>query len=110
MISTFQEYSEQARSFAHYPKDLSVAYLLLGLTGEAGELANKYKKVLRDDSGEMSTDAILAMRAEVGDVLWYLDRLAETLGSSLEDEATHNIAKLTDRHNRGVVSGSGDQR
>jgi len=107
---TFLEYREQARTFESFPKDISVAYLLLGLGGEAGELQNKYKKILRDESGLLTEEAVLEMRKEIGDVLWYLDRLAESLGSSLEQEARHNIAKLTDRHRRGVISGSGDNR
>lgn len=107
---TFLEYSEQARTFESFPKDVTVAYLLLGLGGEAGELQNKYKKILRDESGELTEEAVLAMRQEIGDVLWYLDRLAEALGSTLEQEAKYNIAKLADRHRRGVIGGSGDNR
>lgn len=107
---TFLEYNRQARAFASYPKDLSVAYLLLGLGGEAGELQNKYKKILRDESGLLTEEAVLEMRKEIGDVLWYLDQVAEALGSSLEQEARYNIAKLTDRYQRNVIGGSGDNR
>lgn len=113
---TFLEYSEQARTFESFPKDVTVAYLLLGLGGEAGELQNKYKKILRDARVELTEEAVLpeeavlAMRQEIGDVLWYLDRLAAALGSTLEQEAKYNIAKLTDRQRRGVIGGSGDNR
>lgn len=110
MIATFNDYSAEARSTEFFPKDLSIAYLVIGLAGETGELCNKYKKVLRDEGGELTERSLLEMRAEVGDVLWYLDRLAECLGSSLHTEAIANIRKLKDRHARGVVSGSGDNR
>lgn len=110
MIVSFNEYSAQARSTEFFPKDVSIAYLLMGLAGESGEICNKYKKVLRDEGGELTEQRINEMRAEIGDVLWYLDRLAEHLGSSLGVEAHNNIVKLKDRHARGVVAGSGDNR
>lgn len=110
MIPTFHEYSAEARSTEFFPKDLSIAYLVIGLAGETGELCNKYKKVLRDEGGELTEQSLLDMRKEVGDVLWYLDRLAENLGTSLGAEAFNNIKKLKDRHARGVVAGSGDNR
>ena len=110
MIATFNDYSVEARSTEFFPKDLSIAYLVIGLSGETGEICNKYKKVLRDAEGELTEQSLLEMRKEVGDVLWYLDRLAECLGSSLQAEAVNNIKKLKDRHARGVVAGSGDNR
>lgn len=110
MIPTFNEYSAEARSTEFFPRDLSIAYLVIGLAGETGELCNKYKKVLRDEGGELTEQNLLDMRKEVGDVLWYLDRLAENLGTSLGAEAFNNIKKLKDRQARGVVAGSGDNR
>jgi NTP pyrophosphatase (non-canonical NTP hydrolase) len=73
----------------------ALCYLALGLAGEAGEVANKVKKVYRDDAG---TDAIID---ELGDVLWYLSETARELGTSLEVVAHLNIKKLEERHLKG---------
>lgn len=107
---TFKEYSIAAAKTAHYPQDVALAYLTLGLCGEAGELANKYKKVLRDDDGVMSEDKLAQMEAEAGDALWYLARLCDELGTSLDQVAQANIIKLASREKRGAISGSGDNR
>ena len=107
---TFKEYSTAAAKTAHYPQDVALAYLTLGLNGEAGELSNKYKKVLRDDDGVMTDDKIEQMLAEAGDVLWYLARLCDEMGSSLEEVAKNNIVKLASRESRGAIVGSGDNR
>lgn len=110
MAFSFTEYARAAKKTAHYPQDVGLAYLVLGLNGEAGELSNKYKKVLRDEDGILSAEKILEMRAECGDVLWYLDRLCHELGTSLDKVAKDNIVKLASREKRGVISGSGDNR
>jgi NTP pyrophosphatase (non-canonical NTP hydrolase) len=107
---TFREYSTAAAKTANYPKDVGLAYLTLGLAGEAGEVANKYKKVLRGDEENLSPERILAMLSEVGDVLWYCARLCDELGVPLEQVAKENIFKLAAREERGTVRGEGDKR
>ena len=83
-------------------------YTTMGLTGEAGEVANKLKKVLR---GDYKLEEIKQEVAdELGDVLWYVAVLGEVLGYDLETIAQKNLIKLYDRKKRGVIQGSGDKR
>lgn len=105
-----KEYQEAAVKTAIYGEGSVINYPILGLVGEAGELANKYKKVLRDDGGLLSEEKRLALAFELGDVLWYCAALSRDLGVSLEDICKANIKKLQDRHKRGVIQGSGDNR
>lgn len=99
-------YQEYAATTAIYPKEAKVAYPILGAIGELGELANKYKKVIRDG---VELDIEDAMK-ELGDVLWYLSAIANDLGVSLGHIAALNLQKLADRQERGVLGGSGDTR
>jgi NTP pyrophosphatase (non-canonical NTP hydrolase) len=85
-------------------------HLVLGLVGESGEVAEKFKKWVRDlDSDETRIDRA-DIAKELGDVLWYLAVLADYLDLSLDDIATANLAKLASRRSRGVLGGSGDNR
>jgi len=102
------EYQERAGETAIYPDGLN--YPILGLAGEAGELCNKYKKILRDKGGEADVNDIDQMAKELGDVLWYVAQIATELGTDLETVARRNLMKLEDRQNRGVLGGSGDDR
>lgn len=104
------EYQELAIQTAIYPQAYAVFYPALGLAGEAGEVANKIKKVFRDDGGMVSEEKRTQLKAELGDCLWYLAGLARDLGVSLEEAAQENIAKLMSRKERGVLGGSGDNR
>ena len=101
-------YQQQATETAIY-KD-KVIYPTLGLAGEAGEIANKVKKVLRDSSGEIQEDVRQNLIDELGDVLWYIAALATDLKVELSEVADRNIEKLNSRKNRGVIGGSGDNR
>lgn len=88
-----------------------IVYPTLGLVGEAGEVAGKVKKILRDKNGDFSSQEVGdALRDELGDVLWYLAAVADDLGMCLEEIARRNIEKLTSRRERGVIGGSGDNR
>lgn len=85
-------------------------YTTLGLVSEAGEIAGKVKKIMRDDGLEITEEHRAAIRPELGDVLWYTARLAEQIKSWLSDVAAGNLEKLADRLARGKLSGSGDDR
>jgi NTP pyrophosphatase (non-canonical NTP hydrolase) len=104
------DYQIKAREFSTYDKQYDVFYPILGLTGEAGEVANKFKKVIRDKDGVIDVQSNLEMAMELGDVLWYVSALATDLGYSLEDIAKMNINKLESRRERGTLQGSGDHR
>ena len=106
----FNEYCKAAASTDRYPNECKPWVYALGLTGEAGELADKIKKVYRDDNGVFNQEKREAIAKELGDVLWYLTRLGATLGFSLEQIAAMNIEKLAYRAKRGKIGGSGDNR
>jgi NTP pyrophosphatase (non-canonical NTP hydrolase) len=104
------DYQRLSRSTAKYPRHEALTYPALGLAGEAGEFADHAKKVIRDDGGEVTPERREAMAKELGDVLWYVAQLASELGLELEQIAHENLDKLRSRMERGVLSGSGDER
>jgi NTP pyrophosphatase (non-canonical NTP hydrolase) len=104
------EYQRLSRSTAKYPRSEALTYPALGLAGEAGEFADHAKKVIRDDGGEVTSERREAMGKELGDVLWYVAQLASELGLGLDEIAGGNLEKLRSRQQRGVLSGSGDER
>jgi NTP pyrophosphatase (non-canonical NTP hydrolase) len=114
MITTLEEYRLNALRTWNPPQDrpkiLNLAYLSLGLPNEAGEVAGKLKKVIRDNNSIVDDTIREALKAELGDTLWYLTVLATELGLTLEEIATANIDKLASRLQRGVIHGSGDNR
>lgn len=104
------EYQNEAMRTAIYPVGQGIEYTTLGLVSEAGEVAGKVKKVLRDNGGVFSDEARKAIADEAADCLWYIAGLARELGFSLETLAAQNLNKLADRQARGVLQGSGDKR
>lgn len=109
----FSEYEMAAAKTATWSgkqKDYLLAYLALGVSGEAGEVAEKIKKILRNDDGVVSEEKRGELKKEIGDVLWYLAMLSRELGFPFEEAAKTNIAKLADRAARGVIKSSGDNR
>jgi NTP pyrophosphatase (non-canonical NTP hydrolase) len=106
----FAEYQKLSRRTAEYPRGAWLAYPALGLAGEAGEVAEHAKKVIRDDAGTVSAERRAAMAKELGDVLWYVAQLASELELDLDEIAQANLEKLLSRQRRGVLSGSGDER
>lgn len=107
----FHTYQQRSRATACYPDaGANPIYPTLGLCGEAGEVADKVKKVLRDQGGEFSAEVITALQLELGDVLWYVAQLATELGLELDQVAQANLEKLASRSARNVISGSGDSR
>jgi len=108
---SFQEYQEATRQTAKYPTNQALEYLSLGIASEAGEVAGKMKKWIRDGDSKMTHEEwVEAMSSEIGDVLWYAARLADELGLDLHQVAQDNMDKLLDRKARGVIGGSGDKR
>jgi NTP pyrophosphatase (non-canonical NTP hydrolase) len=107
----FTDYQTKSRATAKYPViGHGVIYPTLGLVNEAGEVAGKIKKVFRDKDGEINVETREALKAELGDVLWYLAQVATELDLSLDEIAEANIAKLLDRLERGKIKGDGDNR
>ena len=105
------EYQTKSKETAFYPDaGNNYVYPTLGLAGEAGEVADKVKKVLRDKSGIFGIEEKKQLKLELGDVLWYLAQLSTELGFDLNDVALENINKLSSRSKRGKISGSGDNR
>ena len=104
---TASEYQSKACTTAIFPKETALAYLTLGLSGEAGEIANKAKKLIRDGDNPDKREEI---GKELGDVCWYLAVLAEELGMNLGKIMEDNIEKLASRKQRGTLGGSGDNR
>ncbi|MEB3235413.1 MAG: nucleoside triphosphate pyrophosphohydrolase family protein [Cyanobacteriota bacterium] len=106
-----QTYQSRSRQTARYPQaGANPIYPTLGLCGEAGEVADKVKKVIRDRGGQFDAAVQEDLKLELGDVLWYVAQLATELGLSLEDVAVANLDKLASRAARNVIGGSGDRR
>ena len=106
------EYSDLAWQTAVYPQTgiESLAYPTLGLAGEAGEVAEKAKKIIRDKNGRMTKTDVEEIAKELGDVLWYVNACARKIGVSLPEIARRNLAKLYSRQERGKLHGKGDNR
>jgi NTP pyrophosphatase (non-canonical NTP hydrolase) len=112
---TFNEYQKAALKTDVFEGERSIdshAFIakLLGLVGETGEVAEKFKKIFRDKGGKISPEEIEEMKKELGDILWYVATVAAYLDIELDEAATKNIEKLASRHSRGVLRGSGDNR
>ena len=105
------DYQERSRATAVYPGvGANLLYPTLGLCGEAGEVAEKIKKMVRDDAGVLSPERREALAKELGDVLWYVAQLATEAGLDLDAVAAGNLDKLLSRRERDVLRGSGDDR
>lgn len=109
------KYQKQAAEFDLFETSVdlkSPGFLekVLGLVGEAGEAADKIKKIIRDKGGYASEEDRAEITKELGDVLWYVANVARYLGVSLSDIAEGNIKKLSSRKNRNKLHGEGDNR
>jgi NTP pyrophosphatase (non-canonical NTP hydrolase) len=109
---TFEEYQAKALTTVMSTGDefKNLLHWVLGLTGEAGEVAEKMKKIIRDKDSVVTVEDKQEMAKELGDVLWYIAVFANDLGVSLDDIAATNLEKLASRQERGVLGGSGDNR
>ena len=110
------EYQLQAHGFADYAKpvtqsaDCGYCYPVMGLTEEAGEVAGKFAKAVRDNNGFIDGERREAIIKELGDVTWFVAELCTLLNVSMEEVMQKNIDKLTSRRERNVIHGSGDDR
>jgi NTP pyrophosphatase (non-canonical NTP hydrolase) len=109
---TLEEYQKQALTtvISSDNEFRDLLHWVLGINGEAGEIAEKIKKIIRDKNGEVSEQDKADLAKEVGDVLWYLAVFAHHLGVPFETIAQQNLDKLQSRKARGVLGGSGDDR
>jgi len=109
-ITNLNQYQLEALKTAIYPEADALLYTVLGLNGEAGELAEKAKKMIRDDAGILYEERRKAMVKELGDVLWYVATTAKELNVTLEEVAQANVDKLRSRQKRNKLQGDGDER
>lgn len=112
---TFDEYQKQALTTAYTdPKYVDTlmdkTVWAMGVAGEAGEIIEKWKKLVAYQKGEITQEFTDDMKKELGDVIWYVAVLAHSLGLSFEEIAQFNVKKLQDRKTRDVIKGSGDNR
>lgn len=110
-----QDYSDQAISTLlgdHNMTDMDATLIaqVFGLVGESGEVAEKFKKLIRDKQGQISSEDRAEILKELGDILWYVNAVAHLLDSSLEAVAADNLEKVLSRKQRGMTTGSGDNR
>ena len=109
---TFDEYQKRALSSAIVHKDSLMAKTIwvMGVAGEAGEVVEKWKKIVAYRQGKISDEDRIELIKELGDVVWYIAVLAHALDMSFDEVMTINLQKLSDRTRRNVVKGEGDNR
>ena len=109
-VSDLDMYQKVAKTTAIYPREQAIIYPTLGLTGEAGEVANKVKKIIRDGSNSKDEKLVSEIKSEIGDCLWYIAILANDFDIKLSDIASTNLEKLANRKKNNTIHGSGDTR
>ena len=109
-VSDLDMYQKVALTTAIYPREQAIIYPTLGLTGEAGEVANKVKKIIRDGSNKDDDSLVSEIKSEIGDRLWYIAVLASDFNIKLSDIASTNLEKLANRKKNNTIHGSGDAR
>jgi len=109
---TFDEYQKKALTTAHNHPDTLMDQTIwaMGISGEAGEVLEKWKKIVAYKDGKISKEDLEGLKKEMGDVVWYVAVLASSLGLSFEEVVQHNLTKLKDRKKRNVIKGKGDNR
>lgn len=107
---TFKEYHEEALSTSVCPENMDVIYPMIGLSGETGEVAEKIKKVFRDKGGNFTNGDKWEIIKELGDCLWYINKMAADLGYTLNDVAVAGLNKCYKRRAEGTLHGDGDNR
>jgi NTP pyrophosphatase (non-canonical NTP hydrolase) len=110
-MNTFNTYQERTTKMAMVAEDdKRLLIYIMGLSGETGEVSEKFKKMYRDADGKMSLEFKEDVKKELGDVLWYVSSIAHELGFTLEEVAQANIDKIESRRARNVQHGNGDDR
>ena len=109
-FNEYQKLATRTAGFTGKLAEVELLYLGLGVTSEAGEVADKIKKLMRNDDGDISDEKRDGLKHELGDVLWYLSQIARVLDISFNEVGTANIEKLADRATRGVIKSTGDTR
>lgn len=109
---TFDEYQKQALTTAEndYEPLMEKTIWAMGVAGEAGEVVEKWKKIVAYKGGNISEEDLGELAKELGDVVWYIAVFAHALGLSFDDVMTRNVGKLQDRKKRQVIRGAGDNR
>lgn len=108
---SFNYYQKQSRKTAIYPNvNNNLNYVIIGLCGEVGELANKYKKIIRDYNNIINPEYNLKLIQELGDILWYISNIASELNINLSKIALMNLDKLKIRAMNNKLHGEGDER
>lgn len=108
----FNEYQKKALTTAVINPDplMGKTIWVMGVAGEAGEVVEKWKKIVAYKAGKISSQDLDELEKELGDVVWYIAVLAHSLGLSFEEMMEKNLKKLSDRQKRNVVKGAGDNR
>lgn len=109
-MQALQTYSKEAYEARFYKDQNALMVYVLGLCGEAGEVAEKFKKLHRDQDAEMTPEFKQGVKKELGDVLWYINTIGQELGFTLEEIAQGNLEKIGSRKARGTQHGNGDDR
>lgn len=109
-MASLHSYQEFVRSTKAYGDEYNLVYPVLGLASEAGEVAGKLKKIMRDNDGQLTQESFYDIVSELGDVLWYVTAAADDMGITISDVFYENYKKLSSRKSRGVIKGSGDNR
>jgi NTP pyrophosphatase (non-canonical NTP hydrolase) len=109
-VESLHNYQLFVRSTKVYAEEHHLIYPVLGLVNEAGEVAGKVKKLMRDDDGQLTQERFDDIVSELGDVLWYVTAVADDLGVSISDVFYENFVKIKSRAQRGVIKGNGDNR
>lgn len=109
---TFDEYQKQALTTAIFNPDplMDKTIFAMGISGEAGEVIEKWKKIVAYKGGVVTEDDKQELKKELGDVVWYIALLAHSLDISFNEVVELNLSKLADRKKRGVQKGAGDNR
>jgi len=107
----FDLYQKKCTKTAVYPNiGKNFTYPTIGLMGEAGEVANKIKKLIRDEGYQITKEKRDEIKAEIGDMMWYIAQLSTELGIKLSDVVDYNLKKLAKRKKENKIHGSGDNR